>query len=74
MNTTQGAFEFVRIKVNGKCEYKEGQKVRVSEIISYHSTPLYGLNGGRRVFRTIECKVEPYKRIENDIEEDEEYE
>ena len=70
MNTKQGAFEFVRIKVNGKCEYREGEKVRISEIISYHSVPLYGLNGGRRIYRTLECEVEPYKRVESDEEED----
>ena len=65
-----GAFEFIHIKVDGRCPYQEGDKVRVSEVVSYHSMLVYGLNGGRQIFRAVECKVEPYKKEEYDTEEE----
>lgn len=74
MNTKNGAFEFIRVKVEGRCPFEEGNKVRVVDILSYHSTITYGLNGGRHVFRTLECTVEPYKKIERDNDDEEDYE
>lgn len=72
MNSKSGAFEFITIKVDGRCPYEEGTKVRVVDIISYHSTLEYGLTGGRHVFRTLECTVEPYKKNQNESYEEEE--
>lgn len=75
MNNKNGAFEFVRIKVLGRCPYKQGDKVRVCDITSYHSMIGYGMTGGRVVMRTLECVVEPYKRMADEVEEeDDDYE
>lgn len=61
-NGETSAFDFVWLKVNGKCPYKHGDILELKAINSYSEHIAYNQNGGKIMYKTLNVEFEKVSR------------